>query len=255
LIIATWNVNSIKARFPVLCKWINEVNPDILLLQETKTVDNTFPKLELEELGYNLAIHGQKSYNGVAILSKFPIEDIVCGLPDNNDDEQARYIECFTGGVRVASIYAPNGNPSNSPKFTYKLKWMDRLLLHAKNLLHNEEVVVLGGDYNVIPSDGDVYDPSSWHDDALFKTETRSSFQAIINLGYTEAFRALNKQTGMYTFWDYQKGRFQRDEGLRIDHFLLSPEAADLLNTCTIDRKPRSWTKTSDHTPVLCELR
>ena len=238
-----------------MCKWINEVNPDILLLQETKTVDNTFPKLELEELGYNLAIHGQKSYNGVAILSKFPIEDIVCGLPDNNDDEQARYIECFTGGVRVASIYAPNGNPSNSPKFTYKLKWMDRLLLHAKNLLHNEEVVVLGGDYNVIPSDGDVYDPSSWHDDALFKTETRSSFQAIINLGYTEAFRALNKQTGMYTFWDYQKGRFQRDEGLRIDHFLLSPEAADLLNTCTIDRKPRSWTKTSDHTPVLCELR
>ena len=255
MLIATWNVNSVRARLPILCKWINQNKPDILLLQETKTTDNTFPRLEIEDLGYNLAIHGQKSYNGVAILSKSPIEDIIYGLPGNENDDQARYIECFTGGIRVASIYLPNGNPTNGPKFQYKLKWMQCLLSHAKSLLAHEEAVVLGGDYNVIPTEGDVYDPVSWQEDALFRIESREAFRAIIHLGYTEAFRAINKQTGIYSFWDYQKGRFQRDEGLRIDHFLLSPEAADILETCTIDRKPRAWERASDHTPVLCQLR
>ena len=255
MLIATWNVNSVRARLPILCKWINQNKPDILLLQETKTTDNTFPRLEIEDLGYNLAIHGQKSYKGVAILSKSPIEDIIYGLPGNENDDQARYIECFTRGIRVASIYLPNGNPTNGPKFQYKLNWMQCLLSHAKSLLAHEEAVVLGGDYNVIPTEGDVYDPVSWQEDALFRIESREAFRAILHLGYTEAFRALNKQTGIYSFWDYQKGRFQRDEGLRIDHFLLSPEAADLLETCTIDRKPRAWERASDHTPVLCQLR
>ena len=255
MLIATWNVNSVRARLPILCKWINQNKPDLLLLQETKTTDNTFPRLEIEDLGYNLAIHGQKSYNGVAILSKSPIEDIIYGLPGNENDDQARYIECFTRGIRVASIYLPNGNPTNGPKFQYKLNWMQCLLSHAKSLLAHEEAVVLGGDYNVIPTEDDVYDPVSWQEDALFRIESREAFRAILHLGYTEAFRALNKQTGIYSFWDYQKGRFQRDEGLRIDHFLLSPEAADLLETCTIDRKPRAWERASDHTPVLCQLR
>ena len=255
MLIATWNVNSVRARLPILCKWINQNKPDIFLLQETKTTDNTFPRLEIEDLGYNLAIHGQKSYNGVAILSKSPIEDIIYGLPGNENDDQARYIECFTRGIRVASIYLPNGNPTNGPKFQYKLNWMQCLLTHAKSLLAHEEAVVLGGDYNVIPTEDDVYDPVSWQEDALFRIESREAFRAILHLGYTEAFRALNKQTGIYSFWDYQKGRFQRDEGLRIDHFLLSPEAADILETCTIDRKPRAWERASDHTPVLCQLR
>ena len=256
--ISSWNVNSVRARILNITNYLKSSSPDILIVQEIKTEEKNFPFSDFKKLGYKSYVFGQKSYNGVAILSKVNIDKIDLEFI-NDENKQSRIIvgeiKNKSKRIKLINIYAPNGNPSNSPKFTYKLKWMDRLLLHAKNLLHNEEVVVLGGDYNVIPSDGDVYDPSSWHDDALFKTETRSSFQAIINLGYTEAFRALNKQTGMYTFWDYQKGRFQRDEGLRIDHFLLSPEAADLLNTCTIDRKPRSWTKTSDHTPVLCELR
>ena len=256
--IATWNVNSIRARLPNVIEWLGKASPDVVLLQEVKTVAENFPTHELEELGFNCAVAGQKSYNGVAILSKFPIQDIIKRLPGDGEDNQARYIEAWidagSGGVRVASIYLPNGNPTSSPKYPYKLAWMDRLQSHASHLLINEEPVVLGGDYNVVPSDDDVYDPKGWEDDALCRPETRARFRAILYLGYTEAFRALNTEIGHYTFWDYQGRAFEADRGLRIDHFLLSPQAADRLKSCKIDAVPRGRTKASDHTPVLCEL-
>ena len=252
--IATWNVNSVKARLPHVLKWLSEAQPDVALLQELKVVDEAFPALEIEDLGYNVAVHGQKTYNGVAILSKRPIEDVTTGLPGNEDDPQARYIEAVVGGVRVASIYLPNGNPVDSEKYTYKLDWMAHLKRHAETLLGYEEAVVLGGDYNIIPADGDVYEPDDWREDALFRPESRAAFREILNLGYTEAFRSLHRETGLYTFWDYQRGRYQRDEGIRIDHFLLSPEAADRLTACEIDTAPRGWEKASDHTPVICTL-
>ena len=251
---ATWNVNSIKVRLPHLLTWLGEAAPDVVLLQEIKTVEEKFPELEIGDAGYNCAVLGQKTYNGVAILSKRPIEDITRGLPGNEDDEQARYIEAVISGVRVASIYLPNGNPVDSEKFPYKLAWMDHLVAHAATLLAHEDAVVLGGDYNIIPADGDVYDPDRWRDDALCHPDARARFRAILNSGYTEAFRALHAETGLYSFWDYQKGRWQRDEGLRIDHLLLSPEAADRLEACEIDRDPRGQPKASDHTPVWCTL-
>ncbi len=252
--IATWNVNSIKVRLPHLLTWLGKAAPDIVLLQEIKSVEENFPELEFGDAGYNCAVLGQKTYNGVAILSKRPIEDVYRGLPGNESDPQARYIEAVISGVRVASLYLPNGNPVDSEKFPYKLAWMDHLIDHATNLLANEEAVVLGGDYNIIPADGDVYDPEGWRDDALCQPEARARFRTILNLGYTEAFRALHAETGLYSFWDYQKGRWQRDEGLRIDHFLLSPEATDRLETCEIDRDPRGQLKASDHTPVCCTI-
>ena len=252
--IATWNVNSIKARLPHVLDWLSEAAPDIALLQEIKTVDEKFPELEIGDLGYNIAVHGQKSYNGVAILSKRPIDDIMRGLPGNEEDPQARYIEAEIAGIRVASIYLPNGNPVESEKFPYKLSWIKHLAAHARRLLASEETVVLGGDYNIIPADGDVYDPEGWRDDALCQPQARAYFREILNSGYTEAFRTLHAETGLYSFWDYQKGRWPRDEGLRIDHLLLSPEAADRLDACEIDRAPRDKTKASDHTPVWCTL-
>ncbi len=247
-------MNSIKVRLPQLLTWLGKAAPDILLLQEIKTVEEKFPELEIGDAGYNCAVFGQKTYNGVAILSKRPIEDINRGLPGNVGDPQARYIDAVVSGVRVASLYLPNGNPVNTEKFPYKLAWMDHLVDHAANLLANEEAVVLGGDYNIIPADGDVYDPEGWRNDALCQQAARARFRTILNSGYIEAFRALHSETGCYSFWDYQKGRWQRDEGLRIDHFLLSPEAADRLQACEIDRDPRGQPKASDHTPVWCKL-
>ncbi len=253
--IATFNVNSIKARLPRLLEWLSLAAPDVVLLQETKTVDDDFPALEIEALGYALAIHGQKTYNGVAILSKHPIGDVRRGLPGDPADEQARYIEATIRGLRIASIYLPNGNPVDSEKYPYKLAWMDRLIAHVRDtMLPSEIPFVLGGDYNVIPADLDVYDPRSWIGDALFRPETRAKFRALVYLGLTEAWRALHTEHG-YTFWDYQAGRWPRDEGLRIDHFLLSPGAADRLQACEIDRAPRGKDKASDHTPVWCEIR
>ena len=252
--IATFNVNSIKARLPRVLEWLQEAAPDVALFQEIKVVDDGFPKMEIEDLGYNVATHGQKTYNGVAILSKRPIEDVTRGLPGDEDDEQARYIECVTGGVRVASIYLPNGNPVASEKFPYKLAWFDRLIDHARELLTYEECVVLGGDYNVCPTDDDVYDPKGWAEDALCRPESRAKFRTLLNLGYTEAFRALHKGPGFYTFWDYQAGAWPKDHGLRIDHHLLSPQAADRLKSCEIDRGPRGKEKASDHTPLIVEL-
>lgn len=251
--IATFNVNSIKARLPRILEWLKDASPDVALLQETKTVDDAFPALEIEELGYNIATHGQKTYNGVAILSKHRIEDVVRGLP-GSDDDQARYIEATVDGLRVASIYLPNGNPTDSDKFAYKLSWMDRLTVHVRDtLLPSEQPFVLGGDYNVIPTDLDVYDPKAWADDALFRPEVRARFRALVHLGLTEAWRALHAESG-YTFWDYQGGRWSRDEGLRIDHILLSPRAADRLEACEIDKAPRAKDKASDHTPVWCQI-
>ena len=253
--IATWNVNSIKVRLPALLDWLGSAAPDVVLLQETKSLDEAFPRLEIEDCGYNLAIHGQKTYNGVAILSKRPLEDVFVGLPGDDDDEQARYVEAVTGGVRVASIYLPNGNPVTTEKFPYKLAWMDRLAARAEIVLGYEEAVVLGGDYNVIPADLDCYDPPEWRDDALCQTESRARFRALLHSGYVEAFRTLHPHRRAYTFWDYQRGRWQRGEGLRIDHLLLSPEAADLLEACEVDTGPRGGAKASDHTPIWCSLR
>jgi len=254
--IATWNVNSVKARLPRVLEWLGEAAPEVVLLQETKVVDEAFPELEIGDLGYNVAAHGQKTYNGVAILSKLPLDDVVRGLPGDAGDEQARYIEATVGEVRVASIYLPNGNPVASEKFAYKLGWMERLRAHAALLLEQEHVLVLGGDYNVCPRDGDVYDAKRFADDALCRPESRAHFRALMHLGLTDAYQALHPgEIGRYTFWDYQGGAWQKDHGLRIDHLLLSPQAADRLEACDIARAVRGGEKASDHVPVWCELR
>ncbi|HCP01110.1 MAG: exodeoxyribonuclease III [Alphaproteobacteria bacterium] len=256
--IATWNVNSIRARLPNVLDWLVKAAPDVVLLQELKTIDQNFPAMEIQELGYNCAIHGQKSYNGVAILSKHPLSDVSTGLAGDKDDNQARYVEAFIEAgdesVRVASIYLPNGNPIDTDKYLYKLEWMDRLGKHAADLLRSEEPVVLGGDYNVIPADGDCYDVAVWANDALFQPEIRAKFRSILNLGYSDAWRDLHTETHVYSFWDYQRGAWQKNNGIRIDHLLLSPQAADRLARCEIDIGPRGRAKASDHTPVWCEL-
>ena len=252
--IATWNVNSIRARHDRVLRWLERHEPDVLCLQELKVTEANFPLLSIEAAGYKSAVLGQKTYNGVAILSKHPIEDVARGLPGDEADEQARYIEATIGDLRVAAIYLPNGNPVDSEKYPYKLAWMDRLIAHVRDdLLPVEQPFVLGGDYNVIPADLDVYDPKAWIDDALFRPETRVKFRALVHLGLTEAWRALHAEHG-YSFWDYQGGRWARGEGLRIDHFLLCPRAADRLRACEIDSGPRGKEKASDHTPVWCEI-
>ena len=257
--IAAWNVNSVKARIPRAVEWLREAKPDVVLIQEIKCRDEDFPRLEFEDLGYNLAVVGQKTYNGVAILSKSPLSDVLTALPGDPDDDQARYVEalveCGKRPVRVASIYLPNGNPVDSDKFAYKLAWMGRLRARAKKLLADEEAVVLGGDFNVAPTDDDVYDPLLWGNDALCRPETRAKFRSILNLGYTDGFRALNPEPHAYTYWDYQGGAWQKDQGLRIDHLLLSPQAADRLVASGIDSKIRGREKASDHVPVWCELK
>jgi len=253
--IATWNVNSAKVRLPAVLDWLHSATPDVLLLQEIKMPADQFPRLEIEAAGYRSAVLGQRGYNGVAILAKAPIEDVLEGLPGDETDEQARYLEATIAGVRVAAIYLPNGNPVDSDKFPYKLAWMERLRERAAALLRAGGPVVLGGDYNVIPEPRDAYDPSAWVGDALYRPESRAALRRLIHLGYTDAFRGLHPTArGAYTFWDYQAGRWQNDEGIRIDHLLLSPEAADRLVACEIDRGPRGEPRASDHTPIWCEL-
>lgn len=253
--IATWNVNSVRQRIDHLCRWLDELKPDVVLLQEIKSMEETFPREAIEEKGYNVEISGQKTFNGVAVLSKFPIDVQLTALPGDKSDEQARYLEALTGGIRVASIYLPNGNPVDDPaKYQYKLKWMERLYQRAQALLETEEAFVLGGDYNVIPTVDDVYAPDEWRNDALFKPETRQAFRKIVYLGLTDAFRALHGEEGQYTYWDYRGGAWNRDLGIRIDHLLLSPQAADRLVECEIDKSPRGWEKASDHTPIWCGL-
>jgi len=252
--IATWNVNSIKSRLPNVTAYLNEVGPDVLLLQELKVLEEHFPRDEIEDLGFHLAIAGQKTYNGVAIIAKRPIEIEQRALPGDDKDEQARYLEALIGNIRVASIYLPNGNPIETEKFTYKLAWMDRLIDHVRSLLTYEEALVLGGDFNVCPTDEDVYDPEGFAGDALCHPETRSRFRTLCYLGLTDALRALHPELGLYTFWDYQAGCWNKDQGLRIDHLMLSPQAADRLIASGVDKGPRGKEKPSDHIPVWCEL-
>jgi exodeoxyribonuclease-3 len=252
--IATFNVNSIAVRLPILLAWLEQAKPDVVCLQEIKCPAADFPMLELKGMGYHVEAVGQRSYNGVALLSRAPAQDIVRALPGEATDDQARYIEATVGDLRVASLYLPNGNPLGTEKFTYKLAWMRRLKAHAETLLAREVPFVLAGDYNVAPTDDDVYDPSAMLDDAICQPESRRRFRALINLGLTDAFRVLHAEPHRYSFWDYQAGRWYRDEGLRIDHLLLSPQAADRLVAADIDKTPRGKDKASDHTPVWCEI-
>ncbi len=256
--LATWNVNSVKARLETATTWLKEASPDVVCFQEIKTTDDTFPKQAFEDLGYNCAVHGQKTYNGVAILSKRPLEDVTPRLPGGDGDDHARYLEALVRGdkgmVRVASIYAPNGNPIGTEKFTYKLAWLERLTARAKELLAFEEPLALMGDYNVIPTPGDVYDPKAWLQDALYQPESRAALRRLEYLGFADAFRICHAETHQYTFWDYQAGSWQKDHGIRIDHILLSPQATDRLKACGIDKQVRGRDKPSDHVPVWCEL-
>ncbi len=261
--IASFNVNSINARLPRILEWFDKSKPDVAVLQEIKCIDEKFPALEFEDRGYNIAVHGQKTYNGVALLSKYPIEDVTRGLPEGDGDDQSRYIEALvmpkdTAPVRVGGLYLPNGNPAPGPKYEYKLSWMKRLKAHAQNLLLQEEAFVLAGDYNVIPQNEDAYDPKAWADDALFLPATRAAFREIVNLGLTDALRQADPTGIRYTFWDYQRGAWEKDHGIRIDHLLLSPQAADRFKDAGVDRSERGPrdgdVKPSDHVPVWVEL-
>jgi len=256
--IASWNINGIKARIDAATTWLKQANPDIACLQEIKCVNEAFPRFEFEALGYNVHVHGQKGFNGVALLSKLPFDEVAPRLAGDPDDVQARYLEAVvsvpSGVLRLLNIYLPNGNPPGTEKYVYKLAWMSRLRERVKALLAFEEPMIIAGDFNVIPAPEDVYNPSAWTEDALFRPETRAQFQALVNLGLTDAFRACHDEPNCYTFWDYQAGAWQKNQGLRIDHLLLSPQAADRLAACEIDPAPRGWEKPSDHVPIFIEL-
>uniref|UniRef100_UPI004048C442 exodeoxyribonuclease III n=1 Tax=Yoonia sp. TaxID=2212373 RepID=UPI004048C442 len=255
--IATFNINGVKARIDGLTTWLADSAPDVAVLQEIKSVDAGFPRQALEDLGYNVETHGQKGFNGVAILSKFPLEDVTRGLPGDDSDEQARWIEATVVGqkaLRICGLYLPNGNPAPGPKYDYKLAWMDRLFARAQDLLSHEEPALMCGDYNIIPQPQDAARPEAWADDALFRPQSRAAFRRILNLGYTEAFRARQTEAGHYSFWDYQAGAWDRNDGIRIDHFLLTPQCADLLRDCWIEKDLRSREKPSDHVPVWVDL-
>ena len=256
--IATWNVNSIKQRLDAAQAWLAERQPDVVCLQETKCVDDAFPREPFEALGYNVAVHGQKAFNGVAILSKMPFDEVTARLPGDLGDDHARFLEAVistaTGVVRIASIYLPNGNPPATEKYSYKIKWMERLFDYARERLALEEPLVMAGDYNVIPAAADARNPAAWEGDALFLPRTRERFQALTNLGLTDAVRAGSDASDLYTFWDYQAGAWQKNNGIRIDHVLLSPQAADRLVGVGIDKHVRAWEKPSDHVPVVVDL-
>lgn len=253
--IVTWNVNSIRARLDNILSWLKTESPDILLLQETKCQNHDFPKEPLEDLGYNLAIHGQKSYNGVAILSKYPIDDIIEGLPTFPEDPQARYIEAVTNGIRVASVYVPNGGDIKTEKYAYKLTFLDHLKTYLHSLLKFEESIVIGGDYNIAPTDDDVHSPKEWHEQILCSTPERKALRSILNTGYFDATRLLHTKKGPYSWWDYRSGAWQKDDGLRIDLLLISPQATDRLIGSNVDKTPRAEDKASDHAPVWCQLK
>jgi exodeoxyribonuclease-3 len=258
--IATWNINGIKARLEGALAWLKETQPDVACFQEIKCPDEAFPSEAFEALGYNLAVHGQKGFNGVAILSKRPLDEVsVRGLPGDEADTHSRYIEAVIpraqgGIVRVACLYLPNGNPIGTDKFAYKLAWMRRLHDRVEGLLKLEEPLLLMGDFNVIPDLVDAKNPEAWLNDALFQPETRAAYRELLTLGLTDAVRACHPEPGVYTFWDYQAGAWQKDHGIRIDHVLLSPQAADRLDAAGIDKFTRSWEKPSDHVPVWVEL-
>lgn len=263
--IATFNINGIKARHAALCEWLDEAQPDVAVLQEIKSVDENFPRELFEDRGYNVETHGQKSFNGVAILSKYPLEDVRRGLPGDDSDEQARWIEATVvnnRAVRICGLYLPNGNPvemqDGAPvpggKYAYKLAWMARMYARAQALLADETPAIMAGDYNIIPQAEDAAKPDTWRKDALFRPESRAAYRKILNLGFTDAFRARNQAPEQYSFWDYQAGAWQKNNGIRIDHLLLSPQAADLMRDCQIDAEIRGREKPSDHVPVWIEL-
>ncbi|ASP32720.1 exodeoxyribonuclease III [Labrenzia sp. VG12] len=256
--IATWNINGVKARIDTVQEWLKEASPDLACLQEIKSVDENFPRSVFEDLGYNVETHGQKGFNGVALLSKKPLEDVQRGLPGNDEDQQARYIEASVstdrGAVRVGCLYLPNGNPLGTEKFPYKLEWMERLIAHAERRLAEETPFLLLGDYNVIPDPIDAKNPDNWLDDALYQPESRRNFRALTHLGMTEAVRATTEAAETYTFWDYQAGAWQKNNGIRIDHILMSAQATDLMQGVGIDKHVRGWEKPSDHVPVWVKL-
>ena len=254
--VASYNVNGVNGRLPVLLRWLEEYRPDIACLQELKAPDEKFPEQAIRALGYDVVWHGQKSWNGVAILSRVgEIHESRRGLPGDPEDSHSRNLEAAVNGLVIASIYLPNGNPRPGPKFDYKLKWFERLTARAADLLACGAPVVLAGDFNVMPTERDVYAPERWLDDALFAPEVRAAWFRLVEQGWTDAFRALHPDETIYTFWKYFRGAFERNDGLRIDHILLSPSIADRLIDAQVDRAPRGWDKTSDHAPVLVSLR
>lgn len=255
--IASFNINGVRARIEPLLAWLEEARPDVVALQEIKTVDEGFPREPIEDLGYNVETHGQKGFNGVALLSRYPLEDVTRGLPGDPADEQARWIEATvaaTRPIRICGLYLPNGNPAPGPKYDYKLAWMARLEARVRELLAAEEPAAILGDYNVIPQAEDAKRPEAWATDALFLPETREAFRRILALGLTDAFRARVQGPGHYTFWDYQAGAWGRNDGIRIDHILLTPQAADLLSEVRIDKAVRGGDKPSDHVPIWVDL-
>ena len=257
--IATFNINGVRARIETLTGWLSQAQPDVVVLQEIKAQDEGFPREPISDLGYNIETHGQKGFNGVAILSKLPLEDVSRGLPGDDSDEQARWIEATVVGqraIRVAGLYLPNGNPQPGPKFDYKLAWMERLQSRAQALLDSEMPVLMLGDYNVIPEPRDAAHPERWADDALFQPESRAALRRIAFDGWADALRLRDPDAsrGPFTFWDYQAGAWQKDNGIRIDHILLSPQAADLMIDLGIDRDERAKDKPSDHVPVWVDL-
>lgn len=254
MLIASWNVNSIRARLQHVLPWLEEKRPDVLLLQELKATE--FPSVLFEALGYKAVAVTQKSYNGVAILARQPMDVISTTLLGDETDSHARFLEVITGGIRVANIYLPNGNPVGTQKFAYKLAWMDRLAVQMRLWRDSKVPTLVGGDFNVIPEDIDCHKPASWIRDALFQPEPRERYRAWLDLGYTDAFRTLHpNEAGQFTFWDYFRQAFEHNRGIRIDHFLLSPELAERMVRCEIDKSPRALEKPSDHTPILIELR
>jgi exodeoxyribonuclease-3 len=253
--VASYNINGINSRLHVLLRWLEEFQPDVVGLQELKCTNKAFPLKDIEALGYSAIWHGQKSWNGVAILSRVgdPVET-GRGLPGDSEDGQSRYIEAAVSGLLIGNLYLPNGNPWPGPKFDYKLKWMDRLHAHARDLLDSGLPALLMGDFNVIPTDKDVYKPERWAKDALFSPEAKAKFAELVGQGWTDALRTMHPDERIYTFWHYWRNSFQRDAGIRIDHFLLSPPLAPRLKAAEVDREPRSWEKTSDHAPVWVEI-
>ena len=253
--IATYNVNGVNGRLPVLLRWLTETSPDVVCLQELKAPQEKFPEAAIKEAGYDAIWHGQKSWNGVAILSRSGKPEEVCrALPGDPEDSHSRYIEAMVNGIRIGCLYLPNGNPAPGPKFDYKLRWFQRLTIHAAELLELDIPVVLTGDYNVMPTELDVYKPERWVDDALFRPETREAYKALVAQGWTDAIRKLYPNEKIYTFWDYFRNAYGRDAGLRIDHFLLNPILAKRLTAAGVDRDVRGWEKSSDHAPVWIEL-
>jgi len=253
--IATYNVNGVNGRLPVLLRWLEETQPDVACLQELKAPQEKFPEQAILDAGYNVIWHGQKSWNGVAILARgMEITEVRRALPGDPEDEHSRYIEAVVNGITIGCLYLPNGNPAPGPKFDYKLRWFERLRLHAAELLASGMPVVITGDYNVMPTEIDAYKPERWVDDALFRPETRAAFKTLIDQGWTDAIRKLYPTEIIYTFYDYFRDAYGRNAGLRIDHFLLSPQLEKRLKAAAVDRNVRGWEKSSDHCPVWIEL-